>query len=334
MIILIGGLGNVGRNLGQYLKETTDQDVFVLGRKPEYLVKQLYPELNYIEQDILDDSNWELEKYITNQNSPNLIINLAFYLGNFANTVVKNNQLIMDNLFNNTKEFDDVVHISTTAVSGYGSQPSNKVVKKYCLDDFYTLAKSVQENRIAKKNMPMRLIRVGNFIGNDSIFFKSLALLTQIELDKNDFDFLSDITTTHDISNELMTPSSSKVNNLYNNDLTTWSDLISLTKSNWESSAEINYNYKHLMSFTDNKKLIRYFTYLIPQYTQTNLENFIKSNPFLTRRLQGTISNLDAIIPLFRVKRNLAQSSKKPMSDNTKDFIVSLGENAKLFRLK
>ena len=70
----------------------------------------------------------------------------------------------MDNLFNNTKEFDDVVHISTTAVSGYGSQPSNKVVKKYCLDDFYTLAKSVQENRIAKKNMPMRLIRVGNFI--------------------------------------------------------------------------------------------------------------------------------------------------------------------------
>ena len=48
----------------------------------------------------------------------------------FANTVVKNNQLIMDNLFNNTKEFDDVVHISTTAVSGYGSQPSNKVVKK------------------------------------------------------------------------------------------------------------------------------------------------------------------------------------------------------------
>ena len=136
MIILIGGLGNVGRNLGQYLKETTDQDVFVLGRKPEYLVKQLYPELNYIEQDILDDSNWELEKYITNQNSPNLIINLAFYLGNFANTVVKNNQLIMDNLFNNTKEFDDVVHISTTAVSGYGSQPSNKVVKKYYSRDY------------------------------------------------------------------------------------------------------------------------------------------------------------------------------------------------------
>ena len=131
-----------------------------------------------------------------------------------------------------------------------------------------------------------------------------------------------------------MTPSSSKVNNLYNNDLTTWSDLISLTKSNWESSAEINYDYKHLMSFTDNKKLIRYFTYLIPQYTQTNLENFIKSNPFLTRRLQSTISNLDAIIPLFRVKRNSAKSSKKPMSDNTKNFIVSLGENAKSFRLK
>ena len=240
----------------------------------------------------------------------------------------------MDNLLNNAKHFDEVVHISTTAVGGYGSKPSDKIVNNYSWDDFYTLAKSVQENYIFKNDISTRVIRIGNFMGNDSIFLKSLALLTQIKVDKNDFDFLSDITTTHDISNELMTPSSSKVNNLYNNDLTTWSDLISLTKSNWESSAEINYNYKNLMSFRDNKKLIRYFTYLIPQYTQTNLENFIKSNPFLTRRLQGTISNLDAISSLFRVKRNSVQSSKKPMSDTTKDLIVSLGENAKSFRLK
>ena len=86
MILLIGGLGNVGRNLETYFKRTTDQEVFVLGRKPEHIVKKLYPDTNYIEQDLLNDGNWELEKYINN-NDFNLIINLAFSLGNFANTV-------------------------------------------------------------------------------------------------------------------------------------------------------------------------------------------------------------------------------------------------------
>ena len=33
MILLIGGLGNVGRNLETYFKRTTDQDVFVLAIK-------------------------------------------------------------------------------------------------------------------------------------------------------------------------------------------------------------------------------------------------------------------------------------------------------------
>ena len=66
MILLIGGLGNVGRNLETYFKRTTDQEVFVLGRKPEHIVKKLYPDTNYIEQDLLNDGNWELEKYINN----------------------------------------------------------------------------------------------------------------------------------------------------------------------------------------------------------------------------------------------------------------------------
>lgn len=333
MILLIGGLGNVGRNLETYFKRTTDQEVFVLGRKPEHIVKKLYPDINYIEQDLLNDGNWELEKYINNNDS-NLIINLAFSLGNFANTVIKNNKLIMDNLFNNAKHFDEVVHISTTAVGGYGSKPSDKIVQNYSWDDFYTLAKSVQENYIFKNDISSRVIRIGNFMGNDSIFLKSLALLTQIKISKDDFDFLSDITTTYDIANELTTASELKINNLYNKDFTTWLDLISFTKSNWEISAELSYNYHKAMSFTDSKKLLRYFSYLIPKNSQTNLENFIKKSTFLTRNLQTTISNLDSTTSIFRVKREKEQRLQKSMSKNIKDYLISLDENAKSFRLK
>jgi nucleoside-diphosphate-sugar epimerase len=333
MILLIGGLGNVGRNLETHFKRTTDQDVFVLGRKPEHIVKKLYPDINYIEQDLLSDGDWELEKYINN-NDFNLIINLAFSLGNFANTVIKNNKLIMDNLLNNAKHFDEVVHISTTAVGGYGSKPSDKIVNNYSWDDFYTLAKSVQENYIFKNDISTRVIRIGNFMGNDSIFLKSLALLTQIKISKDDFDFLSDITTTYDIANELLTASELKVNNLYNKDLTTWLDLISFTKSNWEISAELSYNYDKAVSFTDYKKLLRYFSYLIPKNSQTNLENFIKKSTFLTRNLQSTISNLESTTSIFRVKRDKEQILKKSLSKNIKDYITRLDENAKSFRLK
>ena len=333
MILLIGGLGNVGRNLETYFKRTTDQDVFVLGRKPQHIVKKLYPDTNYIEQDLLNDGNWELEKYINNNDS-NLIINLAFSLGNFANTVIKDNKLIMDNLFNNAKHFDEVVHISTTAVGGYGSKPSDKIVQNYSWDDFYTLAKSVQENYIVKKDVTTRVIRIGNFIGNDSIFLKSLALLTQIKIGKNDFDFLSDITTTYDIANELLTASQLKVNNLYNKDFTTWLDLISFTKSNWEISSELSFNYNEASSFTDYKKLLRYFTYLIPKNSQINIENFIKKSSFLAGNLQSTVSNLDSITPIFRVKRDKEQLPKKSMSKDIKDYLISLAENANSFRLK
>ena len=333
MILLIGGLGNVGRNLEAHFKRTTDQDVFVLGRKPKHIVKKLYPDTNYIEQDLLDDGNWKLEKYINNNDS-NLIINLAFSLGNFANNVIKDNKLIMDNLFNNTKHFDEVVHISTTAVGGYGSKPNDKIVQNYCWDDFYTLAKSVQEKCIAKKDIPTRVIRIGNFMGNDSIFLKSLALLTQIKISKYDFDFLSDITTTYDIANELTTASELKVNNLYNKDFTTWLDLISFTKSNWEISAELSYKYNKSMSFTDYKKLLRYFTYLIPKNSQTNLENFIKKSTVLTRNLQSTISNLDSTTSIFRLKRGIEQPLQKSMSKDIKDYLANLDENAKSFRLK
>jgi len=334
MILLIGGLGNVGRNLEAHFKRTTDQDIFVLGKKSERIVKKLYPNTNYIEQDLLDDGNWKLEKYIKSNNESNLIINLAFSLGNFANTVIKDNTLIMDNLYNNTKQFDEVVHISTTAVGGYGSNPNDKIIQNYSWDDFYTLAKSVQESYIAKKDIPTRVIRIGNFIGNDSIFLKSLALLTQIKIDKHDFDFLSDITTTYDIASELLTASQLKVNNLYNKELSTWLDLVSFTKLNWEISAELNYNYKESISFTDYKKLLRYFTYLIPKNSQTNIENFIKKSSFLAGSLQSTISNLNAITPIFRVKRGKEALPKNSMSNNIKDYLTSLDENAKSFRLK
>ena len=307
MILLIGGLGNVGRNLEAHFKRTTDQDIFVLGKKPERIVKKLYPNTNYIEQDLLDDGNWKLEKYIKSNNESNLIINLAFSLGNFANTVIKDNTLIMDNLFNNTKQFDEVVHISTTAVGGYGSKPNDKIIQNYSWDDFYTLAKSVQESYIAKKDIPTRVIRIGNFIGNDSIFLKSLALLTQIKIDKHDFDFLSDITTTYDIASELLTASQLKVNNLYNKDshyVVRLSFIYQIKLGNFSRTC---YNYKESISFTDYKKLLRYFTYLIPKNSQTNIENFIKKSSFLARSLQSTISNLNAITPIFRVKRGKEQ---------------------------
>ena len=334
MILLIGGLGNVGRNLEAHFKRTTDQDIFVLRRKPEHIVKKLYPDTNYIEHDLLDDGNWQLEKYITNNNEPSLIINLAFSLSNFANTVIKDNKQIMHNFYNNTKQFDEVVHISTTAVGGYGSNPNDKIVQNYFWDDFYTLAKSVQENYIAKKDIPIRVIRIGNFIGSDSIFLKSLALLTQIKIDKHDFDFLSDITTTYDIANELLTASQVKVNNLYNKDFTTWLDLISFTKSNWEISSELSYNYNEAISVTDYKKLLRYFTYFIPENSQINIENFIKKSSFLADNLQSTISNLDSINPIFRVKRDEQQLFKTSISRHIKDYLSSLDENAKSFRLK
>jgi hypothetical protein len=240
----------------------------------------------------------------------------------------------MDNLLNNAKHFDEVVHISTTAVGGYGSKPSDKIVNNYSWDDFYTLAKSVQENYIFKNDISTRVIRIGNFMGNDSIFLKSLALLTQIKISKDDFDFLSDITTTYDIANELLTASELKVNNLYNKDLTTWLDLISFTKSNWEISAELSYNYDKAVSFTDYKKLLRYFSYLIPKNSQTNLENFIKKSTFLTRNLQSTISNLESTTSIFRVKRDKEQILKKSLSKNIKDYLTRLDENAKSFRLK
>ncbi|GIR20496.1 hypothetical protein CM15mP35_07570 [bacterium] len=64
---------------------------------------------------------------------------------------------------------------------------------------------------------------------------------------------MSDITTTYDIANELLTASQLKVNNLYNKDFTTWLDLISFTKSNWEISSELSFNYNEASSFTDYK---------------------------------------------------------------------------------
>ena len=88
------------------------------------------------------------------------------------------------------------------------------------------------------------------------------------------------------------------------------------------------------MSFTDYKKLLRYFTYLIPKNSQTNLENFIKKSTFLTRNLQTTISNLDSTTSIFRVKRDKEQRLQKSMSKNIKDYLISLDENAKSFRLK
>ena len=86
--------------------------------------------------------------------------------------------------------------------------------------------------------------------------------------------------------------------------------------------------------FTDYKKLLRYFTYLIPKNSQTNIENFIKKSSFLAGNLQSTVSNLDSITPIFRVKRDKEQLLKKNMSKDIKNYLISLAENANSFRLK
>ena len=329
MILLIGGFGNVGLNLARYI-QLKNKDVTVLGRQEPSIVRKLFPEIKYIYQDVLADKEWAItDEY-------DIAINLAYANGNFANKVIKENKILMKNLNENSKKFNKVIHISTTAVNGYGSDPRIELNNNYCWDDFYTLAKSTQEIEINKHDYPFHVLRIANFFANDSIFLKSLAILTQLKIKDDDFNFLSDITTTEDIYCELQSSNRKSLINLYHPQNYKWSQILEFTKSTWSISNNIYYDYSDYQ-YSDNYKLMqRYLTKYIPIKLQSRLEDAIKKNSFLTNIIQENLSNLDLIYPIFRVARIQEESisTDSKIYDKLSMLITSLNQNAESYRLK
>ena len=141
-MLLIGGLGNVGLNLAEEMSKNKIPFT-ILGRQSAKLVNTLHPDLNYLELDVLHSPNWNLN------NNYKTAVNLAYSSSNFANNVIQDNKTIMRNLYLNKHSFENIIHVSTTAVSGYGSPIPSSLIKKHTWDDFYTLAKSIQEKENA-----------------------------------------------------------------------------------------------------------------------------------------------------------------------------------------
>ena len=129
MILLIGGLGNVGLNLADEIL-SNNIPVTILGRQSAKSVNKLYPQFNYLELDAVQTSNWNLNKKYK------IAVNLAYSSSNFANAVIHENQKLMRNIYHNKNSFENIIHISTTAVAGYGSQISNSLINTNTWDDF------------------------------------------------------------------------------------------------------------------------------------------------------------------------------------------------------
>ncbi len=327
MILLLGGLGNVGLNLATYMK-SMNIDVTVLGRQDPKIVKQLFPNITYINENMSNEGLWKIN------DDYDVAINLAYSNSNFGNRVIKENKIMMNNLYKNRKSFQRVVHISTTAVNGYGSNPNKDLVNNYCWDDFYTLAKSVQESEIYKYDYPFQVIRIANYLDKDSIFLKSLAILSQFEIDEKDFNFYSDITTTEDIYNFITSSSIEPLVNLYHPLNHSWSDLINTCKLKWDISNNINYDYSKFVYTNNNKYLIRYLTKFIPMSLHSRLEQKIKKNKYLLSLLQEQVSHMDYISPIYRVKRKDSVHKEIKISKTVEQLISSLNNNAENFRLK
>ena len=327
MILLLGGLGNVGLNLTSCLK-SLNIDFAVLGRQNPKIVKDLFPDIPYIYGDLSNERDWGIN------DDYDIVINLAYSSSNFGNSVIKENKILMNNLYNNTKEIQKVIHISTTAVGGYGSNPNNALANNYCWDDFYTLAKSVQEAEIYKYNYPFQVIRIGNYFDKDSIFLKSLAILSQLEIDKNDFNFYSDITTTDDIYNFITSSNSEPLVNLYHPVNYSWSELINTCKSKWDISNNIYYDFSKIVNNKNNKYLIRYLTKFIPIRLQPLLEMKIKRNKYLLNLFQQQVSIMEHISPIYRVKRKEFTREENIASKVVEQLITSLNNNASNYRLK
>ena len=327
MILLLGGLGNVGLNLASYIK-SMNIDVTVLGRQDPQIVKELFPDITYIHGDLSNEDVWTInEDY-------DVALNLAYSSSNFANRVIKENKIMMNNLYKNRKSFQSVVHISTTAVNGYGSNPTNSLRNNYCWDDFYTLAKSVQESEIYKHNYPFQVIRIANYLDKDSIFQKALAILSQLKIDENDFNFHSDITTTEDIYNIITSSNTDPLINLHYSINSSWYDLINICKSQWDISNNIKYDYSQFEKFNNSRHLTRYLTKYIPMGLQPLLEEKIKKNKFLLRLFQQQVSHMDYIAPIYRVRRKELVSKQNNITKKIEGLIASLNNNAGNFRLK
>ena len=327
MILLLGGLGNVGLNLASYMK-SMNIDVTVLGRQDPQIVKELFPNITYIHGDLSNEDVWTIN------GDYDVALNLAYSSSNFGNRVIKENKIMMNNLYKNSKKFQRVLHISTTAVSGYGSNPNKGLVDNYCWHDFYTLAKSVQEAEICKYDYPFQVIRIANYLDKDSIFLKSLAILSQLEIDENDFNFYSDITTTEDIYNFITSSSIEPVVNLYHPINYSWADLINTSKSKWDISNNINYDYSKFINTHNNKYLLRYLTKFIPMSLQPILEEEIKKNKYLLTLFQQQVSHMDHISTIYRVKRKELDHKENNISNTLEGLIASLNNNAGNFRLK
>ncbi len=300
MILLFGGLGNVGLNLARYI-QSMNIDVTVLGRQKPTIVKELFPDIHYIYCDLTSDEKW----LFRDNNKYEIAVNLAYSSAHFANKVIKDNKIMMNNIYKNRDNFEKIIHISTTAVQGYGTDPPNKLKSNYCWDDFYTLAKSVQEAEIIKNNYPFHVIRIANYLGEDSIFLKALAILTQLSVDPNDFNFVSDITTTEDIYGTLTDPNIRLLTNLYPETNYSWQELISACKSEWSDFYDTGYlfDYSKYENSKDYKYIARFLTKIVPMRFQKKLEIALKNNPYTINLFQQEVSNLDYISSIYKVRR-------------------------------
>ena len=327
MMLLIGGLGNVGLNLAEEMSKNKIPFT-ILGRQSAKLVNTLHPDLNYLELDVLHSPNWNLN------NNYKTAVNLAYSSSNFANNVIQDNKTIMRNLYLNKHSFENIIHVSTTAVSGYGSPIPSSLIKKHTWDDFYTLAKSIQEKEIYNNKYPFKVVRIANFLGENSIFLKSLAILSQLEINKDDFNFIADLTTPYDIINYLNDDKIPTIGNLLTSNNLTWAEVIDYTKTHWDIVDNIRFDYKNKMIYRDNKKILRYLTKFIPSNYAGSIERTIKRNKLLLAITQSRISNINHINTIFRVKR-YQESVHQPTPDIIfLKYLKSLSNNALNYRIK
>ena len=327
MILLIGGLGNVGLNLAEEMVKN-NIPFTILGRQSAKSVNLLHPELNYLELDVLHSSNWNLN------NNFKIAVNLAYSSSNFANNVIQDNKKIMHNLYQNKNFFENIIHISTTAVSGYGSPIPSSLINRNTWDDFYTLAKSTQEQEIYNNQYPFKVVRIANFLGKNSIFLKALAILSQLDINKDDFNFSADLTTAYDIVDYLNDDRIPTIGNLLTSNNLTWAEVIDYTKTHWDIVDNIRFDYKNNMNFKDNKKILRYLTKFIPSNYAESIERAIKRNQLLLNITQSHISNINHINTIFRVKRNRESSNQATSDIIFLKYLKSLSNNALNYRLK
>ena len=327
MILLIGGLGNVGLNLADEMLRN-NISFTILGRQSAKSVNILYPQFNYLELDAVQTSNWNLNKKFKTA------VNLAYSSSNFANNVIYENKKLMRNIYRNNNSFENIIHISTTAVAGYGSKIPSSLIKTNTWDDFYTLAKSIQEKEIYNNQYPFKVVRIANFLGKNSIFLKSLAILTQLEINKDDFDFNADLTSTYDIVRYLNNEALPDISNLMTSNNLSWANIIDYTKKYWNIVDEISYDYTNSMNFMDNKNILRRLSKLIPSNFEDSIEIAIKRSQLMLNLTQRHISNTDHINTIFRVKRHSKISNQNKVDEKFFKYLKSLSENAFNYRLK